>query len=173
MAHEHSIYDCDTHFVIDPVTRQIKNESGKTVIVQNDHNSERFTCELPRTVEGHDMSACDKVEVLYENVKASDKTKHFNRYIVTDFKIDPEDESKVILSWLITDDATQNVGNLNFSVRFYCETNFVWNTAIFSEIKVIQGMPKTSDMVASPEEELAEIENLIDESGVIERDNNL
>ena len=48
MAHIHSVYDNDTHFKIDPATRQISNESGKVVLMQNDHNSERFTFEIPR-----------------------------------------------------------------------------------------------------------------------------
>ena len=76
MAHIHSIYDCDTHFVIDPVTREIKNESEKTVIVQNDHNSERFSFELPKTIEGHDMSLCNVVQVHYLNTDKNNKEKH-------------------------------------------------------------------------------------------------
>ena len=50
MAHTHDVIDYDKHFVIDPVTRQIDNKSGKIVLMQNDHNSERFTFEIPRYV---------------------------------------------------------------------------------------------------------------------------
>ncbi|MDD6275398.1 MAG: hypothetical protein PUB20_01025 [Clostridia bacterium] len=37
MSHIHNINDGDAHFVIDPATRTIKNGSGKSAIVQNDH----------------------------------------------------------------------------------------------------------------------------------------
>lgn len=48
MGHTHNVYDTDTHFSINPVTRMIKNESSKKVtLIQHDHNSERFTFELP------------------------------------------------------------------------------------------------------------------------------
>lgn len=48
MAHKHSMYDPDTHFKIDPVTRAIVNISDKNVLMQRDHNSEIFTFELER-----------------------------------------------------------------------------------------------------------------------------
>ena len=74
MSHIHSVYDGDTHFKIDPVTRQIENTSGKVILMQNDHNSERFTFEIPRTIDGHDMSQCNAVEVHYINIDAKDKS---------------------------------------------------------------------------------------------------
>ena len=72
--HKHPVYDTDLHLLIDPITREITNESGKTVIMQYDHNSERFTFEIPRYVDGHDMSLCNVVEFHYINTDANDKT---------------------------------------------------------------------------------------------------
>ena len=72
--HKHPVYDTDLHLIIDPSNRSIKNESGKTVLMQNDHNSERFTFEIPRYVDGHDMSLCNVVEVHYNNIDSSDKS---------------------------------------------------------------------------------------------------
>lgn len=67
MAHKHSVYDTDPHFAIDPITRAITNQSTtKTQLMQYDHNSERFTFEIPRLVDGHDMKLCDKIEIHYE-----------------------------------------------------------------------------------------------------------
>jgi len=60
MAHIHPVYDTDSHFTINPITREIKNESStKTRLIQYDHNSERFSFDMPKTVEGHDMTLCN------------------------------------------------------------------------------------------------------------------
>lgn len=62
----HNVYATDTHSSINPVTRAIKNASSKkATLMQNDHNSERFTFELPRYIEGYDMSLCNETEVHY------------------------------------------------------------------------------------------------------------
>ena len=74
MAHIHSVFDSDTHFVIDPITRQLKNETSKKAsVVQFDHNSECFTFELPRIIEGHDMTTCNVVQIHYLNIDAKTK----------------------------------------------------------------------------------------------------
>ena len=68
MGHKHSVYDSDAHFSINPITKVIKNESSKkTTLVQGDHNSERFSFDIPRHIEGHDMMQCNLVEVHYDN----------------------------------------------------------------------------------------------------------
>ena len=50
MAHAHIVSDSDNHFIIDPISRQISNNSKKTILIKTDHNSEQFTFELPRYV---------------------------------------------------------------------------------------------------------------------------
>lgn len=142
MEHKHGVYDSDTRFIINPVTRQIRNESNrKTVLIQNDHNSERFTFELDKVVEGHDMSLCNKVEVHYLNVSKDGKTKHSGLYTVEDFG---EDGDKVVGSWLISNNATQLVGSLSFILRFKCvEDNvitYAWNTAVNDTIRISDGI---------------------------------
>jgi hypothetical protein len=38
----HDVYDTDTRFAINPITRVVKNQSSKkTTLIQYDHNSER------------------------------------------------------------------------------------------------------------------------------------
>lgn len=137
MAHIHSVKDTDTRFVIDPITRTIRNlTSRKTTLIQHDHNSERITFELPRYIEGHDMSICNKVEVHYLNIDAETKLKKSGVYIVDDLQISPDDNEKVICSWLIPGDATQLVGTLSFVVRYACidgiTVTYAWNTAVTS-----------------------------------------
>lgn len=145
MPHEHSIYDSDLHFQINAITRAITNTaSRKTTLIQYDHNSERFTFEIPRYVEGHDMSTCNVVEVHYLNIDATTKEKKQGIYDVTDLQISPDDENVVICSWLISQNATRYVGSLNFLLRFVCTTNgtvdYVWNTAIFTGISISSGI---------------------------------
>ena len=159
MAHLHSVYDTDPHFQIDDVTRLVKNASStKTVLIQHDHNSERFTFEIPRMIDGHDMSTCDVVQIHYINIDSSDRTKQYSGiYEVEDLQISPNGDDVVICSWLISANATQYVGNLSFVVRFACTTDgeidYAWNTAIHSNVYVSKGICN-SEVVA---EEYADI----------------
>ena len=145
MAHIHSVYDSDTHFSIHPVTRTLKNESStKTSVIQYDHNSERFTFEVPRYIEGHDMSLCNVIQVHYINIDAQTKKQNKGMYEVNDMQISPAGDDVVILSWLISQNATQLVGSLNFLIRFACVTDdvidYAWNTAIYAGISVSSGI---------------------------------
>ena len=98
MGHIHKVYDTDIHFKIDAVTRAVKNVSEtKVMIVQHDHNSERFTFEIPRYVDGHDMSTCNVVQIHYINTdSANTNGNHSGIYVVDDLQISPEDENVVI-----------------------------------------------------------------------------
>ena len=146
MPTKHSVYDSDTHFSINPVTRALKNESlAKTGVIQFDHNSERFTFEIPRHIEGHDMSECNIIQVHYNNIDAHTKEESRGVYEVTDMQISPDDEEVVILSWLISGNATKFVGSLNFLIRFSCTGDeghlyYVWNTGMYTNISVSTGI---------------------------------
>ena len=141
MAHEHNVIDSDKHFKIDPTTREIINESGKVTLMQHDHNSERFTFEAPRYVDGHDMSLCNLDQMHYQNKEIATDTTYDDVYEVSDFKVDTADDSIVTFSWLISGNATQYVGPLNFSARFACVADdgtveYAWNTAAHYGITV-------------------------------------
>lgn len=140
MAVRHGVKDTDTHFIIDPVTRTIKNQSGKLVLIQYDHNSERFTFECPRLVDDHDMSLCDRVEIHYINTGINN-SKTTGVYEVDDLQVSPDNNNVVTCSWLISQNATQHVGKLNFVIRFACiaedsTVEYAWNTAIYSDIVI-------------------------------------
>lgn len=143
MAHTHSIIDTDNRFYIDPITRAVKNNSGKVTLAQNDHNSERFTFEIPRYVDGHDMSLCDKVEVHFVN-QSNGAEKSEDVYTADDVQVSPASNDAVIFSWLISELATKYAGTVQFLVRFVCldgeKITYLWNTAIFKGISVVAGM---------------------------------
>lgn len=158
MAHQHNVYDTDKHFVIDPNTRKIENQSkSKVTLIQNDHDSERFTFQIPRYVEEHDMSICNKVEVHYLNIENGTNQTQEGIYEVTDLQVSPDSEDVVICSWLISRNATKYIGTLHFALRFACLTDEVvdydWRTGIYSEFPISETIFNTEAIV----EEYADI----------------
>lgn len=153
MNHINKIIDADPHFTIDPISRRIRNESSKKVtLIQGDHNSERFSFELPRFVEGHDMLECNRVEVHFINIENGTSNRHEDMFDVKDMQIHPDNPEHVAFSWLITDNATKYVGSLAFGIRFCCTdtenvADYVWKTAVNKDIKISEGM-NTAESVA-------------------------
>lgn len=145
MPHTHEIIDKDNRFVIDPITRTISNESDKTKLVQYDHNSERFTFQCPRMIEGHDMSLSTSVRVQYININKKTREASSGVYAVDDIEASLDDPDTVVFSWLISRNATKFVGTLSFLVEFICtEDNsniiYAWHTDIYKYIAVDTGM---------------------------------
>ncbi len=145
MAHKHSVYDTDAHFKIDPLTREITYlGTTKPRLMLGDHNSQRFTFEIPLEVEGHDMSICDKIEIHYTNTDSRTKETSRNVREIKDKQISPESEAVMIFSWLVPGDATRYAGALSFRITFECWTentlDYSWNTAISSDMTVGSGI---------------------------------
>lgn len=152
MGHIHSVYDTDNHFQINPITKSITDISdSKTLLVQGSHNSERMTFEMPRYIEGHDMSLCNRVQVHYTNVSSNKQEQNEGIYNVEDLQLSPESEDMVICSWLVSKNATGIVGLLLFSLHFMCleedEIDYDWNTAEYSKIPVVKSTCN-SDIIA-------------------------
>ena len=178
LSHIHNVSDSDNKFIIDGISRAIKNAStSKTIVMQFDHNSEVFTFELPRYIEGHDMTECNRVEVHYLNIDSMTKQENEGVYLVNDLSVNADDDTKITCSWLISQNATQLVGSLNFLLRFICVTDdvidYVWNTAIFSGIYVSKGIYNSEivaeqyiDTIKAWENRLAVVENSITSSGI-------
>lgn len=140
MTHTHKIVDSDAHFVIDPSTRAITSESKKLYITQYDHNSERFTFRIPRIMEGHDMMECDTILIDFNNTSTTKKDSNVGEYISTD---KAEDGEFMLFSWLVSQDATQLVGSLSFSVSFICHDGdgniiYEWGTDTYKRITVLE-----------------------------------
>lgn len=145
MAHTHPVHDTDAHFVIDPVTREIKNQSGKTRIVQHDHNCERFSFEIAKDIEGHSVTLCNSVQIHYINIDSATKAQNVGVYEVNDMQPSPNKPNVFVLTWLISNNATRYAGTLNFLVKFKCvaddgSVDYVWNSAVYKDITISSGM---------------------------------
>ena len=149
MAHVHEMRDSDLHFTIDPTTRAIKSQSAKNILIQYDHNSEIFTFEMPRYIEGHDMSLCDRIEIHYINVGSQQQ--NLGIYEVQDFSVSEDDENVMVWSWTVSANATQLVGSLVFAFRFACLTedviDYVWSTSAFSGISISGGIYNSESVI--------------------------
>lgn len=138
--HEHSVHDADSHFRIDTISRKIINESSaKSHLMQYDHNSERFTFEIPKEIEGHNVIDCNVVEIHYMNMDNS------GVYDVTDMQLDGDN---VKFSWLVSANATQFVGSLHFIIRFSCVADdgtveYAWHTDVYEKIKISKSINNT------------------------------
>ena len=143
--HIHTIIDHDKHFIINPTDRKILPETPeKNKLVQYDHNSERFTFEIPRYIEGHDMSQCDHVEIHYTNISSDQQKRNVGVYEANDIEILSTDSEKIVFSWLISRNATQLNGTLNFAVRMMCvdgeKITYDWHTGIHSGVTISTGI---------------------------------
>ena len=142
MAHLHPVYDDDPHFSIDPDTREITYQSKENlIIIQGDHNSQRYTFEIPRYIDGHDMILCDSIQVHYINLDTgSGRNRNTGVYKVTDIATSTDDENTLVFSWLISQNATKLVGSLSFVIRFACTSgskiDYSWNTAVYSSVTI-------------------------------------
>lgn len=154
--HLHPVVDADHHFIINPITRAVTNaESKKNTLIQHDHNSERFTFEIPREVDGHDMTQCNSVQIHYINVEAGSSKKNTGIYEVLDFPSDIEEEveGNLTFSWVISGNATEYAGTLSFLVSFICKVDGIatyrWNTAINNSIVISKGIFNDESIVES------------------------
>lgn len=144
--HTHSVHDADSHFRIDTISRKIINESStKSHLMQYDHNSERFTFEIPKEIEGHNVIDCNVVEIHYLNINASTNEKVEGVYDVTDMQLDGD---VVKFSWLISANATAFVGSLNFIIKFSCvaedgTVDYAWHTDVYEKIKIAKTINNT------------------------------
>lgn len=158
----HEVIDDDTHFIIDPVTRTITNpDSADIVLMQHDHNSEIFTFEIPKVIEGHDILRTGAiVQIHFRNVSL-DGTKSSSGLSMASPRYSNEyDNGKTVLfSWSIPREATMYDGILAFAIRIACTDNFViqydWHTEIFAGIPVLETIDN-SDSEAKVFEELLE-----------------
>ena len=165
MSHVHDIIDSDNLYVIDPITRTITGKSDKLVLSQGDHKSERLGFSIPRYIEDHDMSLCDRVKIDFTNITRNKKEQRDNVYVVDDLHCDRD---TVFFSWLVSGNATQLVGSLKFTVTFLCYDDsgnviYNWGTAIYDGIQIIERFDNTEvvfetypDMIEQMKQEIVE-----------------
>lgn len=164
LTHEDFLVNADVLCEIDIHTRKIIRKSKKTDLSQYDHNSERIGFTMARYNDGHDMSMCDRVAIKYLNVRNDDM------YIVDDVAVS-EDGNSVTFTWLVSGNATQEVGSLIFAINFRCWNDngvitYNWTTQPNSTYSIINGV---KSMDSNPKEQYdfwAKYRSLVD--GVIE-----
>ena len=145
-----TVTDNDTPFVIDPVTREIRNKNNnKTTLIQGDHNSERFTFEIPRFVEGRDVAKCNSVQVHYINIGKNGKNST-GVYTVNDLNIYPFVHDILTCSWLISHNATKYEGMLSFMLRFAeieneTEIKYAWHSETYNGIRIAENIDAGSE----------------------------
>lgn len=150
MSHNDKIRDTETHFIINPETRAITNAiAANNIIVQYDHNSERFTFEIPRYVDGHDMFESTSVRIHYRNSSSNQLSKTNGMYVPDDLSLSDDSEDVVTFSWLLSAATTQYIGFLHFSIQFICldgETvEYAWNTGVYKDITIIESINNTEE----------------------------
>ena len=186
MSHNSKIKDTETHFKINPATRAITNESASNnTIVQYDHESERFTFDMPRYVDGHDMSEVTEVRIHYCNLGSGKSTftappKTNGVYIPDDVAISGDDVNMITFSWLLSSATTQHNGFLHFSIQFVCldgdTVEYAWNTSVYKDIVVAESINNAEEVLADTHDVLtaykneitADVVDNIYSSGVIE-----
>lgn len=155
MPHTHPVIDGDSKYIIDPITRNIATPNlEKKILIQHDNNSERMTFECNRYIESHDLSLSDTIQVHYVNLSSSGRQKSNGLYEVTDLVVDETDENKVKFTWLISSDATEYEGMLEFLIKFACIDDdlvevYSWHTNISKSIIIAPGI-ENSAIITSP-----------------------
>lgn len=147
--------DKDFKFVIDTASRAITSTSTKKLtLMQYDKKSERYSFEIDREIDGHDLLDCNRVQIHFINI-GSNKQKHPGLYKVDDVQVMPSDNKKLTFTWLVSQDATMFDGILSFLVSFECVDEncddiencnieehilYRWSSNIFKSINITTGM---------------------------------
>lgn len=152
MGHSHNLVDSDSRFIIDPVTRGITTNSKKLKLMKGDHNFEKYTFEIPRYIDGHDMTLCNDIKINYENVDSSDRNNvSKGPYKVLDARIDPANPEAVVFTWLLSGNTTKYPGTLQFSINFRCLdggiVDYSWSTDTFKGVTVVDVVSNSGDAV--------------------------
>lgn len=167
MAHLHEMRDSDNHFIIDPATMVITNKSKKHKLQQGDHNSEIYSFEIPRRLEGHDMTLCNLVQIHYINIKADKTEQQSDVYNVTDMVVcDPEADT-LVFTWTVHGNATKFDGTLSFRIHFYCiddhgEYTYKKHTEIFKGISISEGFDNAAAIENDNSDILSQWESRLD-----------
>lgn len=168
MAHLHEVKDSDKHFIIDPVTMAISNANHKkNKLMQGDHNSEVYTFELPKTIEGHEMMLCDKVELHFINNKSDKTAKSSDVYVVKDMHIDEKEQDKIIFTVTLDGKASKYEGSLWIRILFACTKDGVYTykkwTEIFKDLAVGEGFENKTGVIEENSDLLLEWKHELEE----------
>ena len=157
------IVDADVHFTINPTTRMISNQNEdrvnkKLTLLQYDNNSERYSFDIDRYIDKHDLMSCNKVTVHFVNIGSGRSQRNLGSYLVTDVHVHETDPDKITFSWLVSSMATLYSGALHFLVSFECIDGdnilYRWSTTTFNAIQIVAGMKNGDELVKIYSDEL-------------------
>lgn len=155
MACIHEMRDMDTHYIIDPENNMaITNaNSVKNSLQLGDHDSEIFTFEIPRYIDGHDMTLCDVVRVHFINTSTDKMDTSKDVYKVKDMHVDEEEPGFLVFTWKISGNATMYAGNLSFRILFACSDgnggySYKKWTSVFKDVYILDGFDNGEAVVA-------------------------
>ena len=136
MAHIPIVRDDGPRLVIDARTRRI--EGCVVELVQGDHDSERIGFEIPRYIDGHDMTEADAyIHYLHEDSEEG------HMYPVDDLHALTHSPNTAVFTWLASRNVTQEPGKVQFLVKFRCYDGenvvYEWNTALAKLVRVREG----------------------------------
>ena len=153
--------DANTRLVIDPVTRAIapKYRRQKAVYVaKGDHNSVLIAFEMPRYVDGYDMSAEENsIQIHYANISSEDTTKYSKGFSGAEYVTVEEDEETgeeiVSFCWRLPGTATKYAGivSVGITVEQHAMVDdemqeiYSWSTAPYGETIVWDSMDNTAE----------------------------
>lgn len=142
-----SIQDATIRLVIDPITRTIKPKyrNAKSIyIAKGDHNSVVIAFEVPKNVDGNNMSEQDVIHIHYANVGKNGET---SKGVSEAFEKIVEDDT-LIFGWRIPKRATRYAGVVSIGITFEGYENidgeaqevYSWSTAPFGKTIVRDSM---------------------------------
>lgn len=177
MGHIHPVWDDDPLFVIDPDSRTITKESstGKNQLMQYDHNSEIFRFKIPAIIEGHGVTECDIRQIHYINTgtgtSVSNKATNPGIYEIPEILGIIDGSEYVYFEWLVSQNATQLVGDLKFQIKFGCtnpdrpgEIDYMWGSQVYSAVEILPGINNAEIVVTEYTDILAQWKAEIDRS---------
>lgn len=152
------IVDADEHFTINTTTRAISNALNKKVtLMQYDNKSERYSFDINRHIDGHDLSSCNRVQIHFINI-GTNREKHPGLYLVDDVQVNESDENIITFTWLISQDATLLNGTLTFLISFECVDGdkilYRWSTSPYASIQIAAGMDNDNTIFETYADEL-------------------
>jgi hypothetical protein len=175
------VEDGDYHFLVNAIDRSIEpytdssenapNATNKIKLTQYDHNSEIFTAEVPRWIEGHDMAMCNRIEIHFLNAGEGGSSEGVHLIdMEKSVEIVQGDPDRIMFAWPITMAATQYVGTLSFAIRFACvkpieseddeaELFYAWSTLPYSKIQIGKSINNAEVIVDKYQDILAQWEN--------------
>lgn len=168
MAHLHEVRDTDNHYKINPLTMEI--ESGtpeKNTLQQGDHACEIYTFELPKKIEGHDMTLCNLVEIHFINIAADKANKSEGVYKVKDMAVAEDEEGTLLFTWEVREEATMFAGSVNYRIKFACvDENGIYTyrkwTKVFKGVLIEEGFDNAESIEKEHSDILSEWEARLD-----------